>query len=53
MQALFVSWWGWGDTATWTATSRASRMRYLNRGITALLDQIAATTEQPKDQGRR
>ncbi len=42
VQALFVSWWGWGD-GNLDGDVEGQPDASLNRGITALLDKIAAT----------
>lgn len=47
VEALFVSWWGWGDSDL-DGVSEGHPDAYLNRGITALLDHIAALTDTQK-----
>ncbi len=47
VQALFVSWWGWGDSDL-DGDIEGHPDAYMNKGITALLDQIVAVTRHQK-----
>ncbi len=47
VEALFVSWWGWGDTDLDGDVEDHSDM-YMNHGIKALLDEIKASNRNMK-----